>query len=278
MGNLIFESAIDLVKRAGQIITENSGLNSRVETKSFGNFVTQVDCEVQDYIKNGLREILPESSFVGEENFNSLIGLNKHVWILDPIDGTTNFIHSYPHVAISLALYEKSRGLFGIVYNPFTTESFTAIAQQGAFLGSKKIEVSNYSSLDKCIIGFGLPYKRAKAGTIFEVLDALHPRCQDFRRSGSAALDLAYVACGRLDGYFELDLRPWDFAAGKIILEEAGGNLTKWDGKRIDVLKKNNIIATNGLVHEEIMTIIDHVHSTRMTAKMDGKRRKSLIL
>lgn len=256
MKKQVFDLAKDLVLQAGEIVAERFETKKQVKEKSFGNFVTQVDFEVQYFIRNGLSKILPESSFIGEENYNRLLRLNKYIWILDPIDGTTNLVHGYPHMAISLALYEKYTGLFGIVYNPINKEMFTGIANGGAFINNKAIETSKFKTLDECIIGYGLPYKRSKANTIFKIIESLHPKCQDFRRSGSAALDLAYVACGRLDGYFELDLRPWDFAAGKIILEEAGGTVTKWDGAQIDVLKSNNIVATNGLIHEDLLTIL----------------------
>ena len=164
---------------------------------------------------------------MGEERYNTGLDWSRPCWILDPVDGTTNLIHSFRHSAISLALAEGGQAVFGVVYNPYTEECFTARRGGGAFRNGVPIQVSAVSRLEDSLLSAGtVPGQRELADAAFRQMRALYDRCQDVRRMGCASLELCDVACGRLEGYVELSLQPWDYAAGMLILAEAGGQVT----------------------------------------------------
>ena len=188
--------------------------------------------------------------FLAEEQENPDYS-GKPAWILDPIDGTTNLIHDYRMSAVSLAFYDGREVVFGAVYNPFTEELFTAEKGKGAFLNGKLIRCTETQAIGSCLAAIGTaPYYKEEAAQNFERFQKVFLACQDIRRSGSAALDLCYVACGRIDAYFERHLKPWDYAAGLLLVWEAGGCVTDWQGKALDVTRRNDVLATNGRVHE----------------------------
>jgi myo-inositol-1(or 4)-monophosphatase len=257
----LVDQAILAVKEAGSLVAYQfkDSYNKVVLQKGFSNYVTGVDYDIQQLLQEKLKKILPESMFITEETVRNIkYTLSKPIWIIDPIDGTTNLLHKYPHLSISVALYLNGEGYMGIIYNPIREELFYAVKGNNAFLNNKEITTSCNKTLDKCVVGFGLPYDKNKASVVFPIAAEMFKNCQDLRRAGSAALDLAYVACGRLDGYFELDLMPWDFAAGMIILKEAGGRITDWDDQEV-TLKTRNLIATNKSenVHNVMLNIIN---------------------
>jgi myo-inositol-1(or 4)-monophosphatase len=258
MKNFPFQ-IISVVQEAGKIITEDFMNRKDIGQKGFGNYVTNVDYKVQEFLFDKLQAVIPASTFISEETSNKKFELGDATWIIDPIDGTTNFIHCYPHLAISVALYLEGQPFFGTTYNPITKELFHAQLGKGAFLNNHQIRVSPNKELDKCIVGFGLPYDRSKAQMVFKVCEHIFQQCQEVRRTGSAALDLAYVACGRLDGYFEMNLAPWDFGAGVLILKEAGGCITNWNNKTISATEYSNIVATNRYIHEAVINSIEQV-------------------
>jgi len=210
-----------IVRKAGEIILNAEAF--RVEQKEgHANFVTSVDEEVQRFLIAELQNLLPGSAIIGEEQENEAL-TDAPTWVIDPLDGTTNFIHNYRFSAISVALLEKRLPVMGVVYQPYTQELFYASKGGGAFLNDQPIHVAQHS-MEQALIGFGTsPYNAELAEKSMQAALWFLQRTADVRRGGSAALDLAYVAAGRQDVYFELILRPWDYAAGSLLVQEAGG-------------------------------------------------------
>lgn len=228
-----------------------------VTEKGRADFVTEVDLRVQAFLKRELCKRYPAVQFMGEEQENSGLDPAGAVWILDPVDGTTNLIHHYNQSAVSLGLYENGEGLAGVIYQPFTDELFWAVKGEGAFLNGKPIRVSETPTLAESLVAVGTnPYCKETAAVNFAVFRRVFEACQDIRRSGSAALDLAYVACGRLDAYFEQNLKPWDYAAGMVLLKEAGGQVTDYEGKAPSLLKNTDLVAGNGKIEPELHQIL----------------------
>ena len=212
------------------------------------DLVTEYDKKIQELLEIGLRKILPEAKFIGEEGSSDKLSDEGYAFIVDPIDGTTNFVKDYHTSAISVALLKGREAVAGVVYNPYLDETFSAIKGQGAFLNGKKISVSS-QPLDKALVLFGTaPYDKHLFKETLEILSDYFYKALDIRRCGSAALDLCSVACGRAELYFELVVSPWDFAAGKLLVEEAGGVVTTLDGKPLSFDGKTSIIAKNNVI------------------------------
>lgn len=210
-----------IIRKAGEIIIHAESF--RVEQKEgHANFVTTVDEEVQSFLIRELLALLPESCIIGEEQENAPL-TDEPTWVIDPLDGTTNFIHNYRFSAISVALLENREPVIGTVYQPYTQEMFYAEKGKGAFLNDHPICVS-HTQMESALVGFGTsPYNTELAEKSMRAALYCLQNAADVRRGGSAALDLAYVAAGRQDVYFELILRPWDYAAGALLVKEAGG-------------------------------------------------------
>ena len=216
---------------------------------------------IQEYItklvKEGLYSMYPQVQFMGEEQDNSAIDRSGDFWILDPVDGTTNLIHDFRHSTLSLAYAEAGEVVLGIVYQPYTDELFIAKKGEGAFLNGDPIHVSGAETLSESLVTIGTsPYYHELADWNFKVFKEVFLSCQDIRRLGSAALDMAYVACGRVDAFFEAILQPWDFAAAKLLIEEAGGKVTDFSGNDIPTGEPAEILAGNGKINEELLEII----------------------
>ena len=251
------KNIISLVKETRGIIMEKRG-HVHPSEKGFADFVTEVDTGVQEFLKARLAERYPDIQFLGEEGEKHGIDYNKPVWVLDPIDGTTNLIYDFAMSAVSLALYDKKRGVMGVVYNPFHDELFWAERGAGAYFNGRKISVSPAKTLHESLIGIGTtPYEKDLAEENFKIFLRVYKKSLDVRRTGSAAIDLCYVACGRLDGYFERNLKPWDYGAGAVILKEAGGKITSFDGTEPDISKNCCVAASNGLIHNELLADIN---------------------
>ncbi|MDQ0845648.1 inositol monophosphatase family protein [Streptomyces sp. V1I6] len=261
----ICEEVVRTVEREASRVPDYSSCHRnprQVQTKtSIGDVITQLDRTVETGLIERLMDIIPGSQVIGEESGKHGEGLLN--WVIDPIDGSTNVLHGMKHAAVSVALCEGAIPKVGVVHNPFTAESYYAVAGAGAFshtrqggtadASHKPIKVSPNTQLEQSLLGFGLPYDRSKAPRIFSVAERAFARCQDLRRRGSAALDLVSVATGELDGYFELDLRVWDVAAAGLILQEAGGALSSWDGAALQwdsPERKLDVLATNGAIHD----------------------------
>ncbi len=233
--------------------TENA---RHITIKGQADFVTRVDTHVQAYLKEELFKLNKNIQFMGEENHLDPIDPGRPSWILDPIDGTTNLIYDYHHSAVSLGYYDGKTITAGVIYNPFTEETFYGASGQGAFLNGHPIHVTDHKTLSKSLISIGTsPYDKELAAENFTLFLKIFKNTLDIRRSGSAALDLAYVACGRLDGYIERNLKPWDFAAGAIILQEAGGSISGYDGSPLTFYKNQDITADNGAIHKELLSM-----------------------
>lgn len=237
------DKIINLVRSVREIIFDKELLHA-VTVKGPADYVTAVDLKVQNYIRDELKKLYPDMLFMGEEGKREELQKDKPVWILDPIDGTTNLIHRYNQSAVSLALCENGKILKGVVYNPFTEQLFYAEKGGGAYLNGGKISVKNRENEADWLVSIGtMPYHKDRADEMFDLFKRIYLKTTDIRRSGSAALDLCYLASGMTDGYLELDLKPWDYAAGSLILEEAGGVITTWDNEPIDFYKNSDILA-----------------------------------
>ena len=252
----LIEQAVKTVRKAGALLTDQSAIRN-IWAKSETDFVTNVDVTVQETLKAQLASLAPEIQFMGEEQDNSRLDWNRPCWILDPVDGTTNLIHSFRHSAVSLALSEAGQILFGVVYNPYSGECFTARRGQGAFCNGSPIRVSGADRLEDSLLCAGtVPGRRELADKAFCQMRNLYNVCQDIRRTGCASLDLCWVACGRLDGYVELFLQPWDYAAGLLIVNEAGGRITAPDGSPLSLCQGGPLLASNGKLHAALQSLL----------------------
>jgi myo-inositol-1(or 4)-monophosphatase len=249
-----FNRIIELVQSTRNIILERSSME--VREKGPADFVTRIDLSVQEYLIKELDRLHPHIQVMAEEKENE-IDASKPFWILDPIDGTTNLVHDYRHSAVSLALHEAGKIRFGIVYNPFSGETFHAEEGKGAFLNGERIRVSGGKELGRSLIMVGTAsyYKHIK-DLVFEEIFRVYSSCSDIRRTGAAALDLAYVACGRVEGFFERSLKPWDVAAGMLLIREAGGKVSGYSGEELKLERLVDIVADNGGIHEEFLRAI----------------------
>lgn len=227
-----------------------------IKTKGRADYVTQVDTDIQNFLARELGSRFPDIQFLGEEE-----GLHEMsgdtYWILDPIDGTTNLIHDYQHSVVSLALCEKGEITMGVVYDPFREDVYHAQKGKGSFLNGSPIHVSEAESLSETIVSVGTsPYDRELSEQNFQRIRRVFDSAQDIRRTGTAAMDLAYVACGRTGGFFEPKLSPWDFAAGQLLVREAGGMVTDFAGETLNLLARGSVVASNGKIHEELRSLL----------------------
>lgn len=234
-----------LLKKAGKLFADRNAA-AHTREKGVADYVTEVDFAVQQFIRGHLEELYPEVQFLSEEKSNEDIDKNGLVWVLDPVDGTTNLIHDYRASVISLALMQEGSVVLGMIYNPYTDELFSAQKGKGSYCNGQKIEVSGAETIEKSLIAIGTsPYYKEVAEENFKIFQAVFKDCQDIRRSGSAALDLAYVACGRIEAYLERNLKIWDYAAGMLLVREAGGRVTDYRGKDADTEMISDITAAN---------------------------------
>jgi len=228
--------------------------SSEIKEKGIADYVTQVDINVQNYLQKKLKEEFPEIDFMSEEKDNSEVDFSGYVWILDPVDGTTNLIHDFHGSSISLALAKDRDLVMGLVYIPTSDEVFYAQKGKGAFLNGKAIHCSTERDFSKALIGVGSsPYQKQWAELNFEVFKKIFKDASDVRRIGSAAIELSYVACGRMDAYVEATLKPWDYAAGKLILEEAGGEVLSYDGCELEIPNAASMCASNGYIGKTLI-------------------------
>lgn len=245
-----------LVQRAGALLTDTTQA-LEITAKGRANFVTQMDVAVQEQLRRDLHELDPSVVLLAEEQKNGQPKIEGRYWILDPIDGTQNFIRHLGLSAVSLAYYENRQIMSSVIYNPFTKELFQAVRGQGAFLNGRKIQVTETASLEDSLVAVGTsPYEREYTATNFALWQEIFRHSLDIRRSGSACLDLAYVAAGRYDCYFERNLNPWDMAAGILLVEEAQGRVTNYVGERPAIVGNDDICAGNVHVQPELLAYI----------------------
>ena len=251
------QQVIKVARTAGSFIkheAENFD-RSKVELKGFNNLVSYVDKQAEAQLVNDLRVLLPEAGFVTEEETATERG-ERYNWVIDPLDGTTNFTHGLPHFAVSIGLMEHNEVVLGVIYAPMLEECFYATKGNGAYLNEKQIHVSEAPALKDSLIATGFPYFDFNLSQQYlQVLSDFMATSHGVRRIGSAALDMAYVAAGRFEGFFEYNLSVWDVAAGAVIVREAGGRLSKFteDG---DYVFGREMLASNGNIHPEMQQII----------------------
>ena len=252
----LVEETVQAVQEAGACLSDPTAVRC-VRAKSKTDYVTNVDLAVQELLRERLAALAPDVQFMGEEQDNTGLDWHRPCWILDPVDGTTNLIHNFRHSALSLALAEDGQILFGVVYNPYSGECFTARRGQGAFCNGSPIRVSSADRLEDSLLSVGtVPGRRKLADTAFRQIRTLYDTCQDVRRTGCASLDLCWVACGRLDGYVELSLQPWDYAAGRLLVEEAGGRVTAPDGSPLSLCQGGPLLASNDKLHAVLQSLL----------------------
>lgn len=246
---ILLQQIESIVRECGQLILHADREQNAIEEKAgHANFVTAYDKKVQQILQENLLTFLPEAVFVGEEEDIHASVAKGYAFIVDPIDGTTNFIKDYHASSISVGLALDGKMYMGVVYNPYLNEMFTAIKGQGAHLNGRPIHVSD-EPLENGLVLFGTAlYYKEYSKTTFEMAYEYFNKALDIRRSGSAALDLCSIAAGRAELFFELYLSPWDFAAGSLILEEAGGKITTIQGGPLTLYEGCSVLATNGTI------------------------------
>ena len=247
--------AIEAAKEAGEILKENLGKSIEIGFKGEINLVTDIDRNSEKTIVQIIRNTYPNHQILTEEGEGQK-GTSSHKWIIDPLDGTTNYAHGYPCFCVSIA-FEKNRDiLFGVIYDPVLDELFTAEKGKGACLNGRKICVSSTDKLIHSMLATGFPYDlRESQNNNLIHFNNFIMSAQAIRRAGSAALDLCYVAMGRFDGFWELKLSPWDVAAGSLIVREAGGIVSDFKGGTFDIYSKE-ILASNGRIHYEMIQVL----------------------
>jgi myo-inositol-1(or 4)-monophosphatase len=253
------------LRAAGKIAKRYAG-KTGYKLKGRANLVTKADISAQREIISVISAAFPEHGFLAEEAQKNIKTEGRYIWVIDPIDGTTNYAHNHPHSAVSIALAHKKEIVLGGVYDFFKEEIFIAQKGRGAKLNGKKICVSGVNKTEASLLATGFPYDRALLDKVHlpalrRFLDISH----DIRRGGSAALDLCWVACGRLDGYWEFNLNPWDVCAGKLILEEAGGRVTDYKNKPWARLRDygRQTLATNAKIHKQMASVLSALSEGR---------------
>ncbi len=246
---------------AGAVIRQNYEKPHLITLKGAIDPVTETDLQAQKMIAELIRLSFPDHDFLGEERVGEGKGGQSpanpdYRWIVDPLDGTVNFAHGFPMFCVSIALEAAGQVLYGAVYDPMRDELFEGIAGQGATLNGRTIRVTQTAALERALVATGFPYDiRERLPETLARMGRLLGTCQGLRRAGSAALDMCYLASGRLDGFYEENLKPWDTAAGLVIVEEAGGRITTFDGGNYDI-QAPNILASNGLLHRELLDLV----------------------
>lgn len=258
--NLI-ELAIQAAREAGAILQDYAQRGFEITHKGRINLVTEADLASERHLKQLIAAHFPTHRIIAEESWEGEHDVtdDNYTWLIDPLDGTTNFSHGFPCYAVSIGVERKGESVAGVIYDPSRDEMFAAERGAGATLNGKPIRVSDIAELEKALTVSGFPYD------VRERMDEYLPAWREFlihsqavRRLGAAAIDMACIACGRMDGFWEHGLHPWDVAAGWVIIEEAGGRVTKLDGSPFDNYSAK-LLCTNGLIHDEMLAVLHHV-------------------
>lgn len=249
--------AMETARDAGQILLEKYGRKINISKKGDINLVTEADLASEKLIIERIKTHFPKHSILAEESGEAVIigGENKFKWIIDPLDGTTNFAHGYPCFCVNIALEHEGDIIIGVTYDPTRNEMFSAEKGSGAFLNNRRIYVSETEKMSESLLVTGFPYNFKEKENFARHLTDFLLFSRGVRRDGSAAIDMAYVACGRFDGFWEEGLNPWDVAAGKLLIEEAGGTVTYYDNSPLSIYAPP-ILASNGLIHQEMIDIL----------------------
>lgn len=250
------DTAIDLAKRSGAIQMEGLGKAHDLQFKVGSDIVTEVDKACEKLIVDGIAKDFPGHDILAEEGSGGRRS-SEYRWIIDPLDGTSNFAHAYPHFATSIALEHKGEIIIGVIFDPNRNELFVAEKGKGATLNGRRIKVSDTSELKNALLDTGFAYNKKveeQEHNVPHFIDFLRA-AHTIRRDGAAALDLCYVACGRFDGFWELYLKPWDIAAGSLLVKEAGGEVSLFNGSKFDIYG-TQILASNGKLHEKMVKVL----------------------
>ncbi len=249
------ETAIHAAREGGRILLQKFGGALAVQYKGEIDLVTEADREAENAIVGIIRGTFPRHDILAEEKDHGRSN-SSYRWIIDPLDGTTNFAHGFPFFAVSIALEIEGEVTLGVVYNPVHQEIFFAEKGRGAFLNDIQLRVSPVGRLDQALLATGFPYDRRQSPVNnYDHFYNLQQACQGVRRCGAASLDLVYTAAGRFDGYWEMKLKPWDMAAGKIIVEEAGGEVSDFSGRPLDIYGQE-CLASNGALHQAMIDLL----------------------
>jgi len=253
-------TALKIVMKAGEILLQNYGRVRRISHKGAHsiNLVTDIDRKSEKFIVKNLLAVFPDHQILAEEGSLSKTP-SPYKWLIDPLDGTTNYLHGFPFFSVSIALEVNGEVALGIVYAPMLRELFIAEKKKGATLNGKRIHVSKETDLARSLLATGFPYdvREAKRNNL-SYFSSFVKRARAIRRAGSASIDLCYVACSRFDGFWELRLAPWDLAAGVLMVEESGGKVTNFSGKKLN-LYGDDTVASNGKIHKALLQVIQQV-------------------
>ena len=245
----IKELAIEAAVEAGKYALSARFKEVEISCKgAFNNLVTNVDKECEKIIVDKIIQTFPSHSILAEESGEN-VSFHEIKWVIDPIDGTTNYAHGVPIFSTSIGVLIEGKVIVGVVYDPSRDELFSASCNDGAYLNKKQISVSKAKEVKETLIATGFPYDLKKKKKNLEYFAKMLDKAQAVRRPGAASIDLCYVACGRFDGFWEFDLSPWDTAAGELLVREAGGKVTDFDNNPFDIYNKS-IVATNGKIHD----------------------------
>jgi len=252
--------AEEAARAAGAILRRHFHEGVVMRSKEIANLVSDADVEAEDAVVEVIRRHFPGHDVLGEESHQGSVGA-EHLWVVDPLDGTANFAHKIPHIAVSIAYYRQGQPEVGVVYNPMTDDWYVAVRGERATHNDRPARVSDHTRLDEVMIGVGFPYDRGALmeATLAATGDVIRREVHGVRRFGTAALDLCMVGTGLFGAYFEYQLSPWDYAAGRLFVEEAGGRVTDAQGGPLS-LTKTSLLATNGLLHDATLAVIGPHH------------------
>lgn len=252
--------AVNMALDAGRLLLEKQGRVLEINYKGDTNLVTEADLAAEHLIIEQIRSHYPRHAILAEESggsegFGYTSEKSEYKWIIDPLDGTTNYAHGYPCFSVSIGLEFRGEIILGVIYDPTRDEMFTAERGAGAAMNGRRIKVSATAELQHALVCTGFPYDvRTRPNFAHHFVNFIL-NSQGVRRDGSAAIDLAYVACGRFDGFWEEHLKPWDCAAGVVIIEEAGGKITRFDGSPLNLYSSQSV-ASNGLIHQQMLDVL----------------------
>lgn len=251
----IFDHAMTWTKQSGEMIKQSFAHKLTIQSKTTASdLVTNMDKQIEQFFVDNIKQLFPEHRVLGEEGFGDQVdSLDGNVWIIDPIDGTTNFINQKKHFAVSVAMYQNGIGKIGIIYDVATNDIYHCIAGQGAYRNEEKLPPLQESNLAQSLIGLNARWVTKNRRIDPEVLSPLVRHTRGIRSYGSAAIEMAYVATGKLGGYISLRLAPWDIAAGMLLINEVGGKTTNLDGQPINLLAQNTVLCANPFIHKEIL-------------------------
>jgi len=257
MSEEFLDLGVTAAKEAGALLVKGLGESRNVSEKSGrADLVTQYDHAAQDLIAERIQEEYPDHSILAEEEFS--VAGDSVKWIIDPLDGTTNYIYNYPLFCVSIAVAKSGTLEAGVVHIPIIEETFTAVRSRGAWLNGDRISVSDGGDFSRSLLSTGFPYDESKVPAAIKTFSRMVREVRGIRRDGAAALDLSFTAMGRFDGFWELGLSPWDVAAGTLIVREAGGVVTDFSGEEYDLYGSEGIVASNGKIHDELLKMLEN--------------------